>query len=542
MKLSYVSYLCSDNVFEYDDFIEFYLTTDPSFKISIINKSITSTEDLHYATLSIYSVYKNSQTKKQIIANILFRYNDTTYCARINKPQNIGILTVMEDIFKNENDLVFYKNTKPTPLYSAIHSYMFTNRCKIIMFLLNKGFSVNEITIHGDNALLKLLQYSHVEKNMTLIETIVQKTTDLNFVNNDLYNALILCVFHKHFKTFKLLLRQPNIDMNFTIGNNIYLVWFCLFLKRHDFFREVVRSNSFDVNVLNTERENILMLCIIYNQYSLIHLFIDTIDINHRDIYDMSCISMCIIYHRKQILKFILSKRKDVDLNCIHFLIEHSILTQNLKQNIVYLLENGADVNYIDGNGNSPLIHSIIHEQFDITELLIQYNCDLNVINKEGESAVQLLCKKKKYSLVKLLICYKACIDVSYINFNLLNHFFSENNFEMFLFAIKNNINTYPYDKNCLLCFYFNHKQTFEQNSSSISPFANCFLKYLQKTNSSNVIKYCWKKRKRKKIINTLLVKNLNEDTIKVVNSFLFSSNSVSEKIANFKNHFLYYY
>ena len=66
---------------------------------------------------------------------------------------------------------------------------------------------------------------------------------------------------------------------------------------------------------------------------------------------------------------------------------------------IKLLLENNANVDIIDGLGNTVLIDSIINGNYEITKLLLQYRANIYIKSRSGQDAITLL--KTKYEQIQ---------------------------------------------------------------------------------------------------------------------------------------------
>ena len=54
------------------------------------------------------------------------------------------------------------------------------------------------------------------------------------------------------------------------------------------------------------------------------------------------------------------------------------------------MIQNGADVNAADNDGNTPLMHSVISENVKVIEILIENGANIEVKNAEGKTAYEL--------------------------------------------------------------------------------------------------------------------------------------------------------
>ncbi len=94
------------------------------------------------------------------------------------------------------------------------------------------------------------------------------------------------------------------------------------------------------------------------------------------------------------------------NLNCfcqsIHNLLEACEAGDNLK--VRELLLNGANVNAITSDGNSPLICAVEKGNLETIEILLEFHPKLDQTDKEGYSALHYACRACDFSIVELLI------------------------------------------------------------------------------------------------------------------------------------------
>ena len=72
------------------------------------------------------------------------------------------------------------------------------------------------------------------------------------------------------------------------------------------------------------------------------------------------------------------------------------------------LLDNGADANCVDFNGNSPLMtackSAIGNSNDKVIELLFEYGADMHITNSKGKAAFMIAFKENKLSVLKILL------------------------------------------------------------------------------------------------------------------------------------------
>ena len=81
-------------------------------------------------------------------------------------------------------------------------------------------------------------------------------------------------------------------------------------------------------------------------------------------------------------------------------------IRQKKYKTIQYLLKNKADIEGVDGDNNTPLLVAIGYNDKRAIKLLLKYNANILVKNKEGESAKKLL-KEMNIDVTKLMITPK---------------------------------------------------------------------------------------------------------------------------------------
>lgn len=68
------------------------------------------------------------------------------------------------------------------------------------------------------------------------------------------------------------------------------------------------------------------------------------------------------------------------------------------------LLENGAQADLVDTDGQSALMYASSRGHCKIVELLLQWGAKIDLQNNTGESALMCACKHMQYDVVSLLL------------------------------------------------------------------------------------------------------------------------------------------
>jgi ankyrin repeat protein len=75
------------------------------------------------------------------------------------------------------------------------------------------------------------------------------------------------------------------------------------------------------------------------------------------------------------------------------------------------LIDNGADLNVVDLNGNGLLSKAISKDKIGVAQLLISSGIDLNLPNEQGITPLFKSCELQKVELVKFLVNNKSNVD-----------------------------------------------------------------------------------------------------------------------------------
>ncbi|MBV8803245.1 MAG: ankyrin repeat domain-containing protein, partial [Gammaproteobacteria bacterium] len=87
----------------------------------------------------------------------------------------------------------------------------------------------------------------------------------------------------------------------------------------------------------------------------------------------------------------------------LNTLFSRALAKKNFKKAINYL-EDGADVNVVDAEGETPIFHSILHNQLAVTYFLKQHNANLEIKNKQGKTILHTVCELNDIEKVKCIL------------------------------------------------------------------------------------------------------------------------------------------
>ncbi|OUM57647.1 hypothetical protein PIROE2DRAFT_48551 [Piromyces sp. E2] len=109
------------------------------------------------------------------------------------------------------------------------------------------------------------------------------------------------------------------------------------------------------------------------------------------------------------------------------------------------LLKKGADVNYLDSYGNSPLIYAVQNRLLPMVKLLVRYGANPNYINK-GKTVLMYAIELGEVKITKYLIEHHASVSFrdKYDYYDMIEAIDENRKTEMFDYLIRSNINFFP--------------------------------------------------------------------------------------------------
>lgn len=134
-----------------------------------------------------------------------------------------------------------------------------------------------------------------------------------------------------------------------------------------------------------------------------------------------------------------LMQKDNLDEKASKIIFMYSAVTGDLEK-LTHFLDKNIDVNMVDENGKTALIHAVINNHKDIIELLLKNGANINIKDKRGLTAVKYAIKNKNIEISNILTSYGAVIQIkAKSNFNLIKAA-QENNYELAKIYIQSGI------------------------------------------------------------------------------------------------------
>jgi len=217
--------------------------------------------------------------------------------------ESVKLLLKDENLIVNKND-----RFKRIPLnYAAEH-----NLLNIIELLINhKDILINNRDIEGKTCLI----CASLNDNVKIINLLLEKKADINIQDNYNYTALMYTIENNFYKSFNTLITVEGINLNLINDNKQNALHLAVMTDNTGMVKKIVENPTTDVNFIGNDNKTALLLAVnskYCNDLADELLVRNDIDINIKDIYNNTALSLSIELNKpsltKKILQFINSK------------------------------------------------------------------------------------------------------------------------------------------------------------------------------------------------------------------------------------------
>ena len=395
-----------------------------------------------YNTPDINKCYENGQT---MLLYIISRYDDVealrtlidngadvqTHCtprfeslfiAAINNP-SAAVTELLINSGANIVDRDFERNT------ALILAATFNKSSKVINTLLDYGLKTGTTNKYGYDALM-LAAYEN--GRLPIIQALLDNEADVNARDPEGHTPLMAAALKGRDDVMKYLI-QRGADYKAEDKNNINVLNYYtqrIYLEDEEFkqlpkgkspserlyaeFQYIAKKNKehneeLKRSIYAPDPEAALNTAIEHFAYS------DAKDEN-------GCTTLLNAARQNLPLSFIerlVNAKANVNASCLSgrnalmFLAAHAETSsdaENQIKKVLYLIENGVDINAVDENGNTALMHAVAnHAHTDFILTLIKAGADINAANKQNETALWITVRQQQApEILKLLLEHKA--------------------------------------------------------------------------------------------------------------------------------------
>eukprot|EP00833_Pecoramyces_ruminatium_P006505 jgi/Orpsp1_1/1180537/evm.model.c7180000073809.1 len=351
---------------------------------------------------------------------------------------------------RNEND--------EYPIITAFYA----NSIEIFKYLLEKGANSNTKNKNGTSLLsLVIDRYNY---NVKFIKYLFEKNVNINEKDASGNYPLIKAIYKDDFDSVILLIKygiKHHIDMNVDDINGNTPLTLSYKIEHHGIFKFLVKY--LDVNRKDANGNSILYYAILNNDVETSkYLISNGADLNFVDKFGNSAfdisINKCtdlltVLINNKNLLLNKPNMRGETPLISIIKSINSYINKEkkisyyylNISFKIASLIERGSDVNFVDKDGNTPLVYAIEKKSLSVVMLLIKNGANINFfIKNRNLSVVMYAIELNRVDIVKYLV--KCGANINFKNENDINVLINTSKIgktKIFEYLVKNNVNDF---------------------------------------------------------------------------------------------------
>lgn len=253
----------------------------------------------------------------------------------------------------------------------------------------------NPLHIAASNNRFKFIkEYLHHENSLELKDYV----PSVRITNRSGYTPLFLALINGHVKCVEALLASEAIDLNAKDlkGNSIYHI--CAEFNNCEAMRVLLSKKEVrfvePLFIKNDRDENVIHTACLHGHIEIIKLVVSKINDGGFSSLDA----------------FLMSKNKDGKL-CFHI-----ACTKGYFNIVEYFLKD-LNLNYfldqLDNDANSPLHLASLNGHLRIVHILVEHGANLNLKNKEGNTALEISCRLGYFEISKVLISRYSVIQTS---------------------------------------------------------------------------------------------------------------------------------
>jgi len=374
-------------------------------EIMELGKIIISKNDIHYFNLILNSLIKTG---------------------------NIDFLKLLMDDkeLKPKIDINVKDRNDEYPLMAAFYS----NNINIFKYLLDYGASINISGVDKDSydeQIKPLISLAIKGCNYRILELLLKNpiSIDKEEIGESDLSPFIEAIYNNKIDEIDFFVKTGCFDKTsrFITENYHFTPVSLAYLLNHQAIFKVL-LDFYNLNDLDYYGYSILHYAILKKDVDTIHNLINRgVEVNYysnANGHGHSALDIAINIKGERIILDLL-KHKNISLNIPN---EHGItpmitlLKLNNYENkekehiMEFFIQCGADVNFIDEDGNTPLVYAVNNNYLPIVKLLVKNGANVNFIiqNYMGDNDQSLLLYAMKLGskvIIKFLIDYNACID-----------------------------------------------------------------------------------------------------------------------------------
>jgi len=261
---------------------------------------------------------------------------------------------------------------------------------EIVSFLLEKGADIHQVNKIGDTALF----YASSTGNTEAARKLLAASANANAKNNLNRTSLMWAAREGHLEIVKMLLEAGAV-IECEDSDGIRLIQQSAF-RGHKEITEylLVRSPNEEKFISLEEAASAGLYDLVKNRLEA------GADLNKRNSNGFSALDLSIMYKHKNIFEMLISRVQSA--SDLGHALGVAVLSDSLEIS-QRLIAAGADLNFKDETGSTPLMLAASKNLPSITKLLLQSGADAEVENLANDTAVDIAQKKGSYDALQEL-------------------------------------------------------------------------------------------------------------------------------------------
>lgn len=283
---------------------------------------------------------------------------------------------------------------------------------KNIEFLLKNGANVTFTNKDGENSVSEAIKLPNKKIAMSLMNKEIGSIK----VGKEKDTLAHIAVINKQYEILKEL-HQFGVDMNVKNEQGHTVLYYAIKIGNKDIIDYLVHEIRVNLQEVDNEGNSIVQVALLhqFNNIDLIKELLNLdLDFNRKNAAGQNTYETAILTQNKDIVQIFIDKGLNLNgvdengNNAIHILLTHKI--DNLTF-LSELIKKGTDLNGLNKQGQTPLYLAILNGDKNTVEVLLKNKVNLNSVNSNGESAVEIA-EKHNQSLVELFERGKFIIKI----------------------------------------------------------------------------------------------------------------------------------
>lgn len=384
-----------------------------------------------------------------------------------------------------------------------------------------------------------LIHYILLYEQYEILEIILKREIRLDILDIDGRTLLYIPIKMNYVDELKILLDYNNkligisiIDIKDKFG--LTALHYCVILNNFDCFKLLIDYNA-DPLIRDNNGNNVMHLCLQYNQKKMVLHLIDKINLNFLSQNNETILQVALNYQNTEIINIFIDK--NINLNNQEkeygLIALHQSVINNLSLFTEKLINKNSNINAQDFYGNTPLMFALNDNLIEQVNILINNNnLNYNLTNLNGETSLHILLKNfNKYINYEKII--KILINGTDLNIQ------DNNGITCLYYIIKNNILEKYKDiiENKLLNVFIKNNDNIscydliKNDKTKLQIIINSFYNYLQENKKKLLIDWeiwCSNEENRK-------LKKLNSEKCKdYINDIIIKENRSIPKLQDY--------